>query len=183
VLHGHQLTAAIRSLVSRPLRDRFYRAMLLKYAGDPLGRQRPITANRFNIENGARVLYLAETSETTLHEVRAFGFPALSVTIVPIAVKLKAIIDLRDANTLKARQLTSRDLSVNFRAAPSDSLPTFTQELGERCATIGCVDGILYESLALPGTANLAVIEAGLTHLKSSVTVNDPVNNLQDTLP
>lgn len=180
---GAQLDAAIRLVVSRPKRDLFYRAMLLKHANDPLGKQRPIRANRFNIANGARVLYLAETIDTALDEVQAFGFPARAVTIVPVQIDLKAIVDLRDVNTRTTLQLTANDLSVNFRAVRPGAPPTLAQALGERTAASGCVDGLIFESLARPGAVNLAVFEANLRNLSSSITVNDPTNNLHDTLP
>jgi RES domain-containing protein len=183
VLSGAQLDAAIRQIVSRPERDLFYRAMLLKHAHDPLGKKRPIRANRFNVANGARVLYLAQTVDTALHEVQAFGFPPTSVTIVPVQVDLHAVVDLRDANTLATLQLTSHDLSVNFRTVLSGAPPALTQDLGERAAASGAVDGFIFESLAHPGTVNLAVFEANLRRLNSSLTVNDPANNLYDTLP
>jgi len=47
--------------------------MPLRYAGDPLGKRRPIVAQRFNLAGGARVLYLAEDQVTSLHEIQAFG--------------------------------------------------------------------------------------------------------------
>lgn len=183
MLSGAQLDAAIRQVVSRPKRDLFYRATLLKHAHDPLGKHRPIGANRFNIANGARVLYLAETIHTALDEVQAFGFPARSVTIVPVQFDLQAVVDLRDVNTLTTLQLTTNDLSVNFRTVSPGSAPARTQELGECAAASGCVDGFIFESLARPGTINLAVFEANLRSLNSSLTVNDPANNLHDTLP
>jgi len=183
VLSGAQLDAAIRQVVSRPKRDLFYRAMLLKHAHDPLGKQRPIRANRFNVANGARVLYLAQTIDTALQEVQAFGFPGRSIAIVPVQVDLQAVVDLRDANILGALQITAHDLSVNFRTVPPEATPALTQELGDRAAASGAVDGFIFESLARPGTINLAVFEANLTSLNSSLVVNDPANNLHDTLP
>ena len=182
MLRGAQLDAAIRAVVSRPLRDMFFRAALLKYGHDPLGKQRPIRRNRFNSDNGARVLYLAHTLQTALAEVQAFGFPPHAVAIVPVQVDLKAVIDLRDANTQASLQLSSVELAMNFRTAPLGTT-TVTQELGECAAVSGIVDGLIYESLAVPGAANLAVIEANLSGLMSSVSVYDPANNLHDTLP
>jgi hypothetical protein len=41
-------------------RNTFFRAMLLRYVSDPLGKRRPINAQRFNIAGGARVRYPAE---------------------------------------------------------------------------------------------------------------------------
>ena len=183
MLSGAHLDATIRQLISRPKRDLFYRAMLLKDANDPLDKQRPIRANRFNVANGARVLYLAQTVDTALHEVQAFGFPARSVTIVPVQVDLQAVVDLRDASIQTALQLNTNDLAVNFRTVRPGSTPTATQQLGERAAASGAVDGFIFESLAYPGTINLAVFEANLTRSGSSLTENDPANNLYDTLP
>lgn len=183
MLKGAQLDAAVRTLVSRPLKNLFYRAMLLKFARDPLGKHRPIRRNRFNIDNGARVLYLAQVIPTALQEVQAFGFPARAVAIVPVEVDLQAVVDLRDPVIQTSLQLTSRDLAMNFRAIPAGGPRTETQELGECAATSGCVDGFLYESLAMPGSVNLAVFEDNLAPLKSSLIVDDPANTLHETLP
>ena len=182
MLRGAQLDAAIRAVVSRPLRDMFFRAVLLKYGHDPLGKQRPIRRNRFNIDNSARVLYLAYTLQTALAEVQAFGFPSHAVAIVPVQVDLKAVIDLRDAKTLATLQLSPVELAINFRTAPPGTTSA-TQDLGECAAANGIVDGLIYESLAVPGAINLAVIEANLSRLMSSVKVNDPANQLHDALP
>ncbi|MGH7895347.1 MAG: hypothetical protein ACREQL_11815, partial [Candidatus Binatia bacterium] len=103
--------------------------------------------------------------------------------------RLNAVIDLRDRNTLAALQLSSADLRFNFRSVPSGAAATATQLLGERCAALGRVDGIFYPSfatapavLATPST-NLAVIEASLAALGSTLEVNDPQNSLHDRLP
>lgn len=181
MLSGAQLDAAIRRVVSRPKRDIFYRAMLTKHVNDPLGEQRPISANRFNVAGGARVLYLAGQIATALHEVQAFGFPQRSVAIVPVQVDLQAVVDLCDPNTLAILQLTKNELASNFRS--SGASPTPTQELGERAAASGLFDAFIFESLALPGTINLAVFEANLQALNASLSVNDPANNLYATLP
>lgn len=58
-----------------------------------------------------------------------------------------------------------------------------TQELGERAAALGHIDLFLYQSVALPGTTNLAVFEASLDALGSTVIVDDPVNKLFVRLP
>jgi RES domain-containing protein len=183
VLKGAQLDAAVRTLVSRPLKNLFYRAMLLKFARDPLGKHRPIRRNRFNIDNGARVLYLAANVPTALQEVQAIGFPPHAVAIVPVEVDLQAVVDLRTPVIQNALQLTAHDLTMNFRAISTGGPLAATQELGERAAASGCIDGFLYESLAMPGSVNLAVFEDNLVPLKSSLTVNDPANTLHETLP
>jgi RES domain-containing protein len=183
VLKGAPLDAAVRTLLSRPLKNLFYRAMLLKFARDPLGKQRPIRRNRFNIDNGARVLYLAENVPTALQEIQAFGFPPHAVVIVPVEVDLQAVVDLRDPAIQSALQLTSHNLAMNFRAISAGGPLAATQELGECAAASGCVDGFLYESRAMPGSVNLAVFENNLAPLKSSLTVNDPANTLHETLP
>ena len=182
MLRGAQLDAAIRTVISRPLRDVFYRAMLLKYGRDPLGKQRPIRRNRFNANKGSRILYLAQTLQTALAEVQAFGFPPHAVAIVPVQVDLQAVIDLHNVNTQATLQLSPVDLAINFRTARIGTT-TPTQDLGECAAISGIVDGIIYESIAVPGAINLAVIEVNLSRLVSSVSVNDSANNLHDALP
>jgi hypothetical protein len=161
VLIGASLDSAIRQLNSRPLRNTFFRAIPPRYAFDPLGKQRPIGAQRFNQAGGARVLYLAEDQVTCLHEIQAFGWPAQATLIVPVQFDLKAVIDLRDPT----------------------SGPAPTQILGERCAAYGGIDGLLFESPALRGKVDLAILEVALTILGSSLLINDPRNSLNDKLP
>ena len=43
--------------------------------------------------------------------------------------------------------------------------------------------GLIFESPALPRKTNLTVFEAALAMLRSSLAVNDPNNNLLDSLP
>ena len=154
--------------------------MLLRFASDPLGRGRPITAQRFNLAGGARVLYLAEDHVTCLREIQAFGRPYSSTTIIPIEADMKAVVDLRDRHVQTLLQTNSAEIAFNFR---SITRPAATQILGESCAASGRVDGLLYVSPAMPGKTDLAVIEPTLSILGSSLVVNDAANNLHDRLP
>jgi RES domain-containing protein len=181
VLTGVALDNAIRQLISRPLRHTFFRAMPLRHAGDPLGKRRPIVAQRFNLAGGARVLYLAEDQVTSLHEIQAFGWPPTATAVVPVQFDLKAVIDLRDPNVQTTLQTSSAEIALNFRSLAAGPAPT--QVLGERCCISGQIDGLLFESPAMPRKANLAVFEAALILLRSSIAVNDPNNNLFDSLP
>jgi hypothetical protein len=72
---------------------------------------------------------------------------------------------------------------MNFRAISAGGPLAATQELGECAAASGCVDGFLYQSLAMPGSVNLAVFENNFAPLNSSLIVDDPTNNLHETLP
>jgi len=56
VLTGAPLDSAILKLPSRPRRDTCFRATRLIFASDPLGNQRPIVAQRFNLAAGARIV-------------------------------------------------------------------------------------------------------------------------------
>jgi RES domain-containing protein len=181
VLTGLSLEKAIQQLSSRPLRDTFFRAMQLRYAQDPLGRRRIIVAQRFNVAGGARILYLAEDQITCLHETQAFGWPPSATVIIPIQFDLKAVVNLRDHNQQNSLHTDATELGLNFRSVASGPAPT--QILGERCAASGRIDGLLFDSPAMPGKRNLAVLEAALAVLGSSLVVNDPTNNLSDTLP
>jgi hypothetical protein len=68
---------------------------------------------------------------------------------------------------------------LNFRLRPN---PTPSQALGEACARSGCVDGILYPSLAQTGGLDVvAVFEAALA--PGALSVHDPASGLQDQLP
>ena len=181
MLTGVALDNAIQQLPSRPQRNTFFRAMALRFHSDPLGRKRPINAQRFNAAGGARVLYLGEDHLTCLQEAQALGWPAISTAIVPIQFDLRAVVDLRDPIVQSALHTNSGELAANFRSLlPGSAL---TQSLGERCAAFGRIDGLLYESPARAGKADLAVLEVALSALGSSLTVHDPLNNLHDRLP
>jgi RES domain-containing protein len=182
VLTGAPLDSAILKLPSRPRRDIYFRATRLIFASDPLGKQRPIVGQRFNLAGGSRVLYLADDQVTALHEAQAFGFPASSIAIIPVQFNLRAVVDLRDTAVHKLLRTDPVELSGNFRSSPTGT-PAPTQLLGERVAVTLGIDGLLYESPARPGHVNLAVIEAALNALGSSLVVNDPNNNLSDALP
>lgn len=182
MIRGAHLQKQLRALKVRSFHGTFFRAVLLKFSPDPLGRRRPIVAQRFNAGHGARVLYLADTHETALHEVRAFGFPLKSFSIIPVGVDLGAVIDLRDARVRRALGLSLRELEMNFRRLSGRVLAP-TQELGEACAASRRVDGLLYPSLARRGATNLAVLEAGLKPVGGSVIVHDPANKLHARLP
>ncbi|MCU1277086.1 MAG: hypothetical protein JWM53_632 [bacterium] len=178
MLTGAALDAIIPQLASRPLRNGMFRAMKLQWASDPLGKKRPISAGRFNVKNGARVLYLGDTHATCLSEVQALGAPHFAVAIIPVQVQLQAVIDLRDRKTLALLQTTQAEWMLNFRLRPN---PTPSQALGEACARSGCVDGILYPSPAQTGGTDLAVLEAALA--TGALLVHDPTTGLQDQLP
>ena len=175
---GAALDAIIPQLPSRPFRDGMFRAMKLQWARDPLGRQRPIGAGRFNVRHGARVLYLGDTHATCLREVQALGVPRFAVAIIPVQVQLQAVIDLRDPETLACLETTGAECMLNFRLRPN---PTASQPRGEACARAGCVDGILYPSPAWMGGLDLAVLEAALA--PGALVVEDSASGLYDRLP
>ena len=156
--------------------------MLVKHDRDPLGKGRPIVRQRFNVASGARVLYLGDEIDTCLHETQAFAMES-TIAIVPVIVKLHAVLDLRDPHVRKGFGMTLADIRLNFRTVPMGSPPTDTQELGEALAFSRNVDGLLYESVARRGSACLAVFETCLAALGSSLEVQDPANALFDRLP
>ena len=184
VLTGPPLQQALTTVPSRPLRAIYFRATLLAYANDPLGKSRgrssPLPAARFNVAGGARVLYLADTHQTCAAECQAVGGASFAIATIPIHVKLQAVLDLQDPATLAALGLSSPEIAINFRLNPN---PTPTQELGEACSQYGTVDGILYNSLTPAGGICLAVIESNLRAGASGLIVNDPVNKLVDQIP
>jgi RES domain-containing protein len=173
---------AILKLPSRPRRDTYFRATRLIFASDPLGKRRPIVAQRFNLAGGARILYLADDQVTALHEAQAFGFPASSIAIIPVQFDLRAIVDLQDPAVHQLLRTDAIELSANFRSSPMGA-PVPTQLLGERVAASLRIDALLYKSPARSGHVNLAVFEAALNSLGSSLVVNDPNNKLSDLLP
>jgi RES domain-containing protein len=165
---------------SRPLHTMYQRAMPNKHASDPLGRKRPIRPGRFNVAKGARVLYLGDDAVTCLHEAQLLGLPPQAVIVVPVQCQLAAVVDLRLPKVQKLLQTTAAEINANFRTFLRQPAPS--QALGEACATIRRIDGLLYASSARPGHHNLAVLEHALTPLRSRLIVSDP-SGLSDTLP
>src|SRR5690242_10410605 len=106
MLTGRPLREALAAAPSRPLTGIFFRATLHAYATDPLGKDRgraaPLAAGRFNTAGGARVLYLADAHQTCAAELQAVGGASFTITIIPIHVRLQAVLDLRAAETLAA---------------------------------------------------------------------------------
>src|SRR5262245_13444198 len=90
--------------------------MPLRHVRDPLGKRKPIVAQRFNLAGGARVLYLPEDPVTCLHEIQAFGWPPTATAIVPVQFDLKAVVDLRDPTVQRILQTHSGEIALNFRS-------------------------------------------------------------------
>lgn len=183
MLSGAALDAAIQKLPSRPWRNTYFRAMALVYASDPLGKGRPILAQRFNVDNGARVLYLGDDQITCLQEAQALGFPARAVAIVPVQFDLRSVVDLNDPGVRRMLRTNKGELHFNFRSLSAGAPPAATQLFGERCAASGRIDGAIYESPARGGHLDLAVFEHALPVLRSSLVVTDPASGLSDHLP
>jgi hypothetical protein len=112
------LQAFIAACPSRPLRDTYFRAVQLRHHADPLGRRRPINRQRFNLQNGARVLYVGKDQITCLYEVGAFGFPVTSLAVIPVQFQLNAVLDLSDPAIQGALAVTRADIVMNFRPVP-----------------------------------------------------------------
>jgi len=182
MLKGRALDAAIGQLASRPLRDTYFRAIALRFARDPLGKKRPINAQRFNLANGARILYLAEDQVTCLREAQLFGAPLIPVALIPVELDLRAVVDLRDSQLQKILRTNHAELAFNFRSLGIKAPAAATQILGERVAASGRIDGLIYASPAHPGHKDLAIIESALRVLGSSLAVNDP-GGVSDRLP
>jgi hypothetical protein len=72
-------------VISRPHVGLYLRATPLLYASDPLGKNRgkasPISAGRFNLVRGARVVYLADTHQTCAAESQAVGGASFAIAI------------------------------------------------------------------------------------------------------
>lgn len=183
MLQGNALDAAILRLPSRPLRGTYFRAMPLQFASDPLGMKRPIFAQRFNVAGGARLLYLAEDQLTCLHEAQLFGSPMVPVALIPVALDLRATVDLRTREVQRILRTNTAELLFNFRSLAPKFQPAPTQVLGEAIAACARIDSFLYESPALAGHADLAIIENALRGLGSSVVVRDPSSGLSARLP
>jgi hypothetical protein len=179
MLSGGALDAAVAKLISRPLRGVYFRAMHLAYSHDPLGKNRPINAQRFNLAGGSRMLYLGSSAAVCLAEIQALGAPFMTA-IIPVNVTLQAVVDLRDPLVLRTLETTPAELARNFRLSPG---PTPSQELGESVARSGLVDGLLYESLASPGGEDLVVVERALKPNETSLVVDDLKTQFHDRLP
>src|SRR5262249_41629445 len=147
--------------------------MKLSYARDPLGKRRPIRAQRFNLASGARMLYLADDPSTCVEEAKVvFGYPASAMAILPVHFDLKAVVNLTLPPVQELLETNLAELTFNFRSTPER--PTATQLLGEAVAAAGCLDGLFYPSPARPGHIDLVVVEKALANLGSRLTVEDP---------
>ena len=109
----------------------WFRAVQTRYLSNPLGFDHtPVAPSRYNAGDGRYpMLYLAPDPVTALLECRAFvrvpgraGQPgllptglAVSVTVLPVDVNLKAVIDLGDPGT---RSHTVQELTGDWRAYP-----------------------------------------------------------------
>jgi len=169
--------------VSRPQRDIWWRVIRAKYVADPLGKSRTtMPATRFNVLGGTRVLYLSQKPTTAMLEAQAMGAPAQAIVAFPVRFNLHAVIDVTDAATYAALQITQTELVRNHRTATVTS-PAPTQELGEACAQSGIVDGIVFHSIGDPPNFNLAVLELNLARLGSTLEVDPVVSGSKHVLP
>jgi len=182
MLSGAALETALRQLTSRPLRGTYFRAIPSEFQRTPLGRAPLMPANRFNLPAGAGTLYLGENAHVCIDEVQADAPPARATTIFPIELDLKAVADLRDPAVLALVGLAAADVTFNFRSLGPHGRHA-TQLLGEHCASLGCIDGLLYPSAAHEGAHAIAVFEASLTTLGSSLTVRRPSGRVWQRLP
>ena len=182
MLTGAALENVVRLLHSRPLRGTYFRAIGARHMKTPLGHAPLMASNRFNLRGGAGTLYLGADAHVCVAEVQADALPADAVTIFPVEVDLKAVADLNDASVLVALGLTPADVVFNFRSLGRSGQHA-TQLLGECCAALGCIDGLMFPSAALVGGQALAVFEASLTTLGSSLTVRRPSGRVWQRLP
>jgi hypothetical protein len=113
-------------------------------------------------------------------EVGAFGAPAQSWLLLACEFDLHAVLDLRDPGIRAALQISATDLNQNHRSVNALGRRTPTQELGETCAALRCIDGIVFESLADPPNPNIAIVVVPLSALGSYVKVDQPT---ADRLP
>ena len=181
MLAGTALDTAVRHLPSRPLRGTFFRAIPLKYRNTPFGLPPVMNANRFNLPAGTPALYLGADVHVCVDEVQMDASPDPTV-IFRIEVDLKAVADLRDPDVLAALALDADDVTFNFRSLGPAGRHS-TQILGECCAQLACVDGLLYPSAAHAGGHALAVFEASLAALGGSLMVHGPSGRVKHRLP
>ena len=182
MLTGNALENAVRQLPSRPLRGTFFRAIPFEFQRTPLGRPPVMPSNRFNVGGGAPTLYLGADAHVCVSEVQMSAAPSRATVIFPVVLALQAVVDLQDPEVLAALGLEPDDVTFNFRSLGPHGRHE-TQVLGECCARLGCVDGLLYPSAAQAGGEALAVFEASLAALGSSITVHRPNGRVWQKLP
>lgn len=193
-------------LATQPETNVWYRAIQTRYLPTPLktGHTRLIPS-RFNAANQAppqqfRLLYLAETSQVALFEVRAllgslFGYPGImpvptrSWANLDVSVSLQRIADMTSAGETDKLQTTLQELTGDWRsyqqrgvlgtmpAAPGGVAPT--QELGARPQSASLPDGtprfegFITASSVLPVYRILVIFPDNLA-ASSSVKWQDP---------
>jgi RES domain len=194
------------SLATRPETNTWYRAIQLRHLPTPLktGHTRWIPS-RFNAATQPpahqfRVLYLAETSQVALFEVRAllgspFGYPGVisvptrSWTSLNVSVNLRRVADLTVSVETDKLQTTIQELTGDWRgyrqrgllgtvpAAAGVVAPT--QELGARLQNVSLPDGtprfegFITASAALP-VHRILVVFPDNVDASSSVRWQDP---------
>jgi RES domain-containing protein len=182
MLSGAALENAIRQLSSRPRRGTFFRAIPVEYQRTPLGHPPSMGANRFNLAGGTATLYLGASAHVCVDEVQMDTNPPRATVIFPVEFDLRAVADLHDANVLAALGLTPADVTFNFRSLGPHAQHA-TQLLGECCATLGCIDGLLYPSAAHASGQALAVFVDSLPVLGSSLVVHKANGRVWQRLP
>jgi hypothetical protein len=146
-------------LTLRPLTGYWYRAVSLKHWDSRLSSdQSRITRSRFSSGTAStplyRIIYLGETHQVAIHEVRALlGDPSAPIAnsrgswaILSLNVVLDQIVDLSESSEQRLIATNQSELTGNWRNHPG--VPP-THELGHALYSLPGLEGFLYKSSLL----------------------------------
>ncbi len=187
MLTGTALDGVLHTLAGSKTRPRAFsmvRAMPAQFWNDPLAKKKSRWPRaRYNDAHSAHVLYIGDDYETAAAETLVAIVPTWIVAFATVQCTLNAVLDLTDMAVWSALGTDAAELSFNFRSLPRGTPATATQLLGEAAVKSGRFDGLLYESLARPGSQCVAVLLDNLGALGSNLAVHDLQQGISETFP
>lgn len=175
----------------RTIRGTLHRAVYARYLLPPVAHPEPLYYNgslagrRFTPRLGPAGLYLSFDPSTPPAELRAVvfehGFPVATeehdlIVLVAVRTVIHRVLDLTDAATLRALDLTPTDLRADWEAEQDEYLAgrgpmPATQVLALTAHTSGLFAGIKYPSARTDFGANLVVFPDRLDPARDSLEV------------
>jgi hypothetical protein len=178
------------ALIQRPLTGPWFRAVRLKYWGTRLSSDHSkSTRSRFSRANARellyRIVYLGETHQVAIHEVRALvGDPTAPIAnpkgswaILSLNVVLHTIVDLSDVSKQRKIETNHSELTGNWANYPGVAP---TQELGQALFDLPDLEGFIYAS-SLVNAKCLAVFPDKLGP-RSSIIFDNEITGMSERL-
>lgn len=182
---------ACSKLAIRPHTGIWYRALRLKHWTTRLSTTHSVhSTSRFSGASGSRpgyrILYLGETHQVALYEVRAlYGSvqspvpdPKGSWAVLALDVQLDHIVDLSDHAELKLIRTTSQELTGAWTNYVPGEAPT--QKLGQSLHQLPSVEGFFCPS-SVVNSKNLVIFPDKLGS-RSSITFFNEISSTREVL-